>query len=110
MPKFKINIRNLPAACGGKRGECAVCIYIKRKELVPVEKKLDLKKSVRDLCRENPEIAEIMKELGFENITCPGMLNTVGRFMTIPKGAAMRGIELEQIKTEFRNRGYTIIE
>ncbi|NLM51497.1 MAG: DUF1858 domain-containing protein [Firmicutes bacterium] len=73
-------------------------------------KKLDLKKSVRDLCRENPEIAEIMKALGFENITNPAMLNSVGRFMTIPQGAAMRGIDLEKIKMEFRNRGYTISE
>jgi len=77
---------------------------------VPVAKKLDLKKSVRDLCRENPEVAEIMKELGFDNITSPTMLNSVGRFMTIPKGAAMRGIDLEKVKAEFKNRGYTISE
>lgn len=73
-------------------------------------KKLDLNKSVYDLCRDNPEVAEIMKELGFDNITNPAMLNTMGRFMTIPKGAAMRGIDLEKIKTEFRKRGYIIIE
>jgi hypothetical protein len=30
-----------------------------------------------------------MNELGFESIGNPAMLNTAGRFMTIPKGAAM---------------------
>ena len=32
----------------------------------------------------------ILAEIGFVDILKPGMLNTAGRFMTIPKGAAMR--------------------
>ena len=46
---------------------------------------LDLNRPVRDLINEYPEAAEIMKELGFESIINPSMLNTVGRFMTIKK-------------------------
>ena len=75
-----------------------------------MEKTVDLSKPVREVCQENPEVAEIMKELGFENITSPGMLNTVGRFMTISKGAAMKGINLEKIKDEFNKRGYQVKE
>lgn len=75
-----------------------------------MDKIIDLSKTVYELCKENPEVIEIMKELGFESITNPAMLNTAGRFMTIPKGAVMKGIELDKIKEEFATRGYGIKE
>lgn len=75
-----------------------------------MEKEIDLSKSVYELCKDNNEILEIMKELGFKDIANPAMLNTAGRFMTIPKGAVMKGIELGRIKEEFGKRGYSIKE
>jgi hypothetical protein len=51
-----------------------------------------------------------MQELGFTDITKPGMLNTAGRFMTLPKGAAMKGIGLDVIKTAFEKNGFTVHE
>jgi hypothetical protein len=42
-----------------------------------ISKTVDFKKSVHDLCKEDPKILEIMKSLDFENIAMPGMLNTV---------------------------------
>lgn len=73
-------------------------------------KTIDLSKTVHELCKEDPEIIGIMNDLGFSQITNPASLSTVGRFMTIPKGAVMRGIDLEKIKEEFQNKGYTIKE
>lgn len=73
-------------------------------------KRLNLKKSLKDLVEEYPEIVEIMKRLGFIEIVKPGMLNTVGRVMTIPKGAMLRGVNLEKIKNEFIKNGFEIIE
>lgn len=61
-----------------------------------------------ELCKENGEIADIMKGLGFVDITNPGMLNTAGRIMTIPKGAAMKEIPMAKIKEDFVARGYQI--
>ncbi|NLC94633.1 MAG: DUF1858 domain-containing protein [Bacilli bacterium] len=75
-----------------------------------MEKILDLSKCVKDLVTEYPEISEIMKELGFKDITNPVMLNTVGRFMTIPKGAKIKNISLEHIKHTFEQHGFTIKE
>ena len=43
------------------------------------EKKLDLGKTVYELAHETPEIIEILRELGFENITNPLMMKTAGR-------------------------------
>jgi len=50
-----------------------------------------------------------MRDLGFDSIVKPGNLNTLGRFMTIPKGARMKNIDLETIRREFAGRGYEII-
>jgi len=73
-------------------------------------KKIDISKSVYEICKENPDVIEIMKSLGFENITSPGMLNKAGRFMTISKGTAMKNIAIDKIKEEFAKRGYEIFE
>lgn len=73
-----------------------------------MEKSINLFKTVFEICEENPEVIEIMKELGFTGITEPGMLKTAGRFMTIPKGAAMKGIDMDKIMEAFRARGYKI--
>jgi hypothetical protein len=51
-----------------------------------------------------------MKDLGFKDIANPAMLNTAGRFMTIPKGAVMKGLELDKIKEEFAKKGFSIKE
>lgn len=71
---------------------------------------LDLGKTVYQLCKEDPQIAEILKELGFDQITNAVSLNTVGRFMTIPKGSVMKNINMEKIKDEFIKRGYQVKE
>ncbi len=75
-----------------------------------MQKVVDFTKTIYDLCTENPEIKEIMRELGFESITNPGMINTAGRIMTIPKGATMKGVELGKIRAEFEKRGYGMKE
>lgn len=74
-----------------------------------MEKTIDLSKSVFELSKEHPELVEIMKELGFKDIASPGMLNTAGRFMTIPKGAALKGIEMDKIKEMLASIGYKVI-
>ncbi|HHV98445.1 MAG TPA: DUF1858 domain-containing protein [Clostridiaceae bacterium] len=71
---------------------------------------IDLSKSVYEICKEHPEVVDIMKDLGFENITNPAMLKTAGRFMTIPKGASMKNIPMEKIKEAFAAKGYELKE
>lgn len=75
-----------------------------------MEKIIDMSKSVYNLSQEFPEIKEIMQELGFTDIVKPGMLNTAGRFMTLPKGAAMKGISLEAVKEAFVKKGFKVQE
>ena len=73
-----------------------------------MEKKLDLSKSVYDLVIEYPEVVDIMKELGFSEITNKVMLNSVGKIMTIPKGAKMKGVSMVDIVGAFMKAGFTL--
>lgn len=69
---------------------------------------IDLDKSVYEICTKFPAIKDLMAENGFKEITEPGRLQTMGRFMTIPKGCAHKGVDLEELKDVFRAHGFVI--
>lgn len=71
-----------------------------------MKKILDLNRTIYDLVNEYPEVADIMKNLGFEGITNPAMLHTAGRFMTLKKGAVMKNIDLKKIMEAFEEKGF----
>ena len=73
-------------------------------------KTLDLSKSVYELTQEYPEVVEIMASLGFTEITKKAMLLSVGRMMTIPKGAAMKGVAMEKILAAFKEHGFIVAD
>lgn len=72
-------------------------------------KTLDLTKSVHDLVQEYPEVSQIMFDLGFTDIVKPLALHTAGRVMTIPKGAAVKGIDLQTIVQAFEAQGFEVV-
>ena len=72
------------------------------------EKVLNLGRTVYELCSGDPEIAEFLRKAGFADVTKPGMLNTAGRFMTIPKGAQLKRIDLEDVKRIFAEHGFRV--
>ena len=69
---------------------------------------IDLDKSVYEICTKFPAIKDLMAENGCKEITEPGRLQTMGRFMTIPKGCAHKGVDLEELKDVFRAHGFVI--
>lgn len=73
-----------------------------------MEKVLDMSKSVYELCREYPELIQIMAELGFKEISQPGNLEHVGKMMTIPKGSVMKHISMKKIVDTLREKGFTL--
>ena len=75
-----------------------------------MDQKINLNNTVYELCREYPEIAEILNKLGFHDILKPGMLNTAGRFMTILKGAAMKHIAMDEIIETLKEHGFEAVE
>ncbi|MBM4314931.1 MAG: DUF1858 domain-containing protein [Deltaproteobacteria bacterium] len=73
-------------------------------------KTIDLEKTVYELTEQYPELAGIMKEIGFLGIANPVMLNTMGRIMTIPKGCEKMGIDLGEVKKVLTEKGFEIKE
>ena len=83
-----------------------VDVSTRGKEFMLDRTKLDLTKTVYELCTEHPDLVDVLVELGFSDITKPGMLQSAGRFMTIPKGAMLRKRDLEELRAAFAERGY----
>ncbi len=69
---------------------------------------IDLDRTVHSLTEEYPEIIDIMVDLGFDAIANPATRNTAGRFITIPNGARMQGIDLATIIATFEEHGFVI--
>ncbi len=70
---------------------------------------IDFSKPLYELVNQYPIVKEIMLEIGFKEITQPGMLQTAGRYVTIPKGAKLKKIPLEQVIAAFEAKGFTIV-
>ncbi|MBQ9265123.1 MAG: DUF1858 domain-containing protein, partial [Clostridia bacterium] len=71
-------------------------------------KELDLRKTVAELVKQYPEVKEIMVDLGFKDITSPIAMKFMGKVMTIPKGAAIKGIPMDRIIAAFEENGFHI--
>ena len=71
-------------------------------------KVIDFNKTVAELVKEFPEIQALMAELGFKDITSPVALKFMGKVMTIPKGAAIKGIPMDKILAAFKANGFTV--
>lgn len=69
-------------------------------------KKLDLNKTVFELTQEYPELVDIMAGLGFTEITKKPILHSVGKMMTIPKGARMKNISMTDVMTALMSHGF----
>lgn len=71
---------------------------------------IDANEILYDLVRKHPMVKEVMIEIGFVNTVKPGMLQSVGKVMTIKKGSEMKGIEWNKVETIFREHGYLLKE
>lgn len=72
-------------------------------------KKINFNKTVFELSNEYPEVIDIMHKLGFSEIKNKALLNSMGKIMTIPRGAKMHSIPMDKIIEEFKNNDFEII-
>ncbi|MFA5448973.1 MAG: DUF1858 domain-containing protein [Clostridia bacterium] len=73
-------------------------------------KTINLSDTVYNLCEQNSGLDLVLKEIGFPEIVNPVMRNTAGRFMTLEKGAKLRGVEIEILKNKLQEHGYSVEE
>ena len=71
-------------------------------------KPINLNQSVFELVFQYPELKDIMAELGFTEVTKPAMLHAVGRLMTLPKGAKLKGISMTDVVAALQKNGFSI--
>lgn len=71
-----------------------------------MKKELDVNKTVAELVKEYPELREAMAEIGFREILNPIALEVMGRVMTLPKGAAVKGFRWEDVVHKLEERGF----
>ena len=72
-------------------------------------KKIDFNLTVAELVKSDPEIKDILAGLGFDKILNPMALKVMGNIMTIPRGAAMKGVSLERVMQAFQEHGYMVL-
>ncbi|MFU8787224.1 MAG: DUF1858 domain-containing protein [Candidatus Izemoplasmataceae bacterium] len=73
-------------------------------------KKININDHVYSIVQTHPEVKDILVNLGFDKITKPGMLESVGRFMTLKAGAKFRKVEMDQLKKAFLEKGFELEE
>ena len=70
---------------------------------------IDLSIPVAEVIVKQPEVLDVLVELGFKPLANPVMRNTVGRMVSIKKGASMNGIDLDKIKQTLELNGYEVV-
>ncbi len=75
-----------------------------------MNKIIDLNKPVADLVKENPELIDVLSEMGFTELKNKMMLASVGKVMTLTRGAAVKKLDINEIKKSLTDKGYIIKE
>lgn len=70
---------------------------------------IDLSIPVAEVIEKQPEVLDVLVELGFKPLANPVMRNTVGRVVSIKKGAGMNSIDLNKIKQTLELNGYEVV-
>lgn len=73
-------------------------------------KKINLGKSVYELTEQHPELAGILKKLGFFGVANPVIRKTIGRKTTIPDGCKKQGKKLDDVIQQLKEHGFEIAE
>ncbi len=73
-------------------------------------KEIDWDQTIHQLAQAYPELPAILHDLGFTEITKPGMIHTAGRFVTLRQGCSMRKINRESVKIRLQQEGFVFKE
>ena len=70
---------------------------------------IDLSIPVAEVIEKQPEVLDVLVELGITPLANPVMRYTVGRVVSIKNGAGMNGIDLNKIKQTLELNGYEVV-
>lgn len=72
--------------------------------------KININETVYSLVTKYPNIKEVMVTLGFSQITNPISLQTIGKIMTLKKGAKVKQLDIASLQEAFLAHGYILEE
>lgn len=72
-----------------------------------MNKKIDINKTISEIIKDNPEIKDKLIEIGFKGISNPIMLKTMGKKMSLRRGATMLGVE--NVEEKLEEFGYEVL-
>lgn len=75
-----------------------------------MEKVISLTDSIYKLVQQHNEVITIMENLGFDGMANKSTIKTVGRVMTLQKGARLKNIDINKIINEFEKHGFKVKE
>ena len=70
---------------------------------------IDLSIPVAEVIEKQPEVLDVLVELGFTPLANPVMRNTVGRVVSIKKGAKLEGTPMDKIIMTLEANGYEVV-
>lgn len=73
-----------------------------------MKNEIDLSILVNDTLKKNPEILDLLVDIGFKPLKNPAMRESVGRLVTLNKGCDMINIPVSQLVQELEWNGYTV--
>ncbi|UUX33854.1 DUF1858 domain-containing protein [Fundicoccus culcitae] len=74
-----------------------------------MQNEIDLNISVYETLEKNPELIDLLVELGFTPLKNPLMRQTVGKATTLKQGCKMLGIDLNTLTKTLQWNGYKVI-
>lgn len=75
-----------------------------------MDKQININLPIADIVEQEPEVLEILIELGFKTMADPDLRRTVGRATSIRTGAEVTGLDLDQIKARLEAEGYCLLD
>ncbi|MFR2892206.1 DUF438 domain-containing protein [Peptoniphilus grossensis] len=73
-------------------------------------KNISINEPVASLVEKYPDLKNILKNIGFSEITNPLALSSVGKIVSIKKGAGIKNIDLDIIREKLQEVGFNLIE
>ena len=74
-----------------------------------MSKVVDFNKTVFENVSANRQVIDVMISLGFDEITKPGRLESVGSVVTLNMGSEMRGVPLDKMVAAFEAAGFEVV-
>ncbi len=73
-------------------------------------KLISVHEKIFSLVQKDPEVLDVLLELGFHHMSNPEMVSTVGKIMTISKASIRHKLSYDEVKQAFNQKDIDLME